>query len=167
MTTHALYTPPKKPRGLLKWGFKLPIALYRVRLGWLLGHRFLQLTHRGRKTSAIRQTVLEVVHYDAATNESAVVSAYGAKADWYQNIQASPPIEVRTARSHFTPQYRLLDPSERFTVLDTYQRRYRHAFRAVIRFLGYDYDGSEVSLRALADQVLIVGFRPRQESTHR
>jgi hypothetical protein len=36
--------PPAKPRGLLKWGFNLPILLYRARLGWLLGHRFLLLS---------------------------------------------------------------------------------------------------------------------------
>ena len=32
-----------------------------------------------------------------------------------------------------------------------------------MRFFGYPYDGSEEGLRALADSVLIVGFRPRQE----
>jgi len=42
----AHYQPPaKKARGLLKWGFDLPILLYRARLGWLLGRRFLPLTH--------------------------------------------------------------------------------------------------------------------------
>ena len=54
----ASYHPPAKPTGVLKWGYNLPIALYRVRLGWLLGHRFLLLTHQGRKTGRILQTVL-------------------------------------------------------------------------------------------------------------
>ncbi len=161
----AAYSPPKKPHGLLKWGFKAPIALYRLRLSWLLGHRFLMLTHRGRKSGAIRRTVLEVVHYDPATHESAVLSAYGPKADWYQNIVASPPIEVRTAGRRYIPQYRLLDVDERFAALQAYQRRYRRAFQAVMRFLGHDYDGSEASLHALADSTLMVGFRPSDEET--
>ncbi len=158
----ASYQPPAKPRGLLKWGFKLPVALYRVRLGWLLGHRFLLLTHRGRKTGKTHQTVLEVVNYTRATHESAVLSAYGERADWYQNILAHPPVEVRTGGGCYVPQYRLLEPEERLAALRTYRQRYRRAFRAVMRFFGYPYDGSEEGLRALAGQVVMVAFRPRE-----
>jgi deazaflavin-dependent oxidoreductase (nitroreductase family) len=160
----ASYQPPAKPRGALKWGFNLPIWLYRLRLGWLLGHRFLLLTHQGRKTGKLRQTVLEVVHYDRATRESAVLSAYGERADWYQNILARPPVEVQTGGSRYAPQYRLLDASERLVALRIYQRRYRRAFQAVMRFLGHPYDGTEAGLRSLADTVLMVAFRPREES---
>jgi deazaflavin-dependent oxidoreductase (nitroreductase family) len=158
------YSPPKKPSGLLKWGFEAPTVIFRLRLGWLLDHRFLMLTHRGRKTGAMRQTVLEVVHYDATTQESAVLSAYGTKADWYQNILATPPLEVRTGWNHYTPQYRLLGYDERFAALQTYQRRYRRAFLMVMRLLGHDYDGTEESLRTLAESTLMVGFRPRDEN---
>jgi hypothetical protein len=76
-----IYHPPARPHGLLRLGFKLPIALYRARLGWLLGHRFLLLTHRGRKSGKIHQTVLEVVRYDPATRESVALSAWDARAD--------------------------------------------------------------------------------------
>ncbi len=158
----ATYQPPAKPSGALKWGYNLPIWLYRLRLGWLLGHRFLLLTHRGRKTGKLRQTVLEVVHYDHATRESVVLSAYGERADWYQNILANPPIEVQTGGSRYAPQYRLLEVDERLAALKIYQRRYRRAFQAVMRFLGHPYDGTEAGLRALADTVLMVAFRPRK-----
>ncbi len=161
----AAYHPPAKPRGLLKWGFNAPTAVYRARLGWLLGHRFLLLTHRGRTTGNIRHTVLEVVHYDPATRESAVLSAYGERADWYRNILARPAIEVQTGRSRYVPQFRLLDSAERFAALRIYERRYRRAFRAVMDFLGYHYDGSEAGLRALADVVLMVAFRPEAGDT--
>ncbi|HEX8996937.1 MAG TPA: nitroreductase family deazaflavin-dependent oxidoreductase [Ktedonobacterales bacterium] len=156
--------PPEKPRGLLRFGFNLPIALYRVRLGWLLGHHFLLLTHRGRKTGQLRRTVLEVVSYDARTRESAVMSAWGDRADWYRNIQASPAVEVQTGWSQYAPEVRLLGPEERYVALRTYERRYGRAFRAVMRYLGYQYDGTEASLRALADVALVVGFRPRAAS---
>lgn len=158
----ASYHPPARPRGLLRWGYNLPIALYRARLGWLLGHRFLLLTHRGRKTGILRHTVLEVVRYDPATRESAVLSAYGARADWYRNIQANPPIEVQTGRSRYIPRYRPLDSDERYAALQIYERQYRRAFRTVMRLLGYHYDGTPASLRALADTVVMVAFSPRQ-----
>ncbi|HEX9036402.1 MAG TPA: nitroreductase family deazaflavin-dependent oxidoreductase [Ktedonobacterales bacterium] len=155
--------PPAKPRGALKWGFNLPIALYRARLGWLLGHRFLLLTSRGRKSGLPRRTVLEVVRFDPVTRESAVLSAYGERADWYQNIAASPPIEVQTGSSRYIPRYRLMASDERLAALRIYARRYRRAFRSVMRFLGYAYDGTEAGLRALADSVLMVAFRPRED----
>lgn len=157
----ASYHPPAKPRGLLKFGYNLPILLYRMRLGWLLGHRFLLLTHQGRTTGKVRQTVLEVVHYDLASHESAVLSAYGVRADWYQNTLAHPAHEVQTGFERYVPQQRLLDAAERLAALRIYQQHYRRAFQAVMRWLGYPYDGTEAGLRSLADIVVITAFRPR------
>jgi hypothetical protein len=37
---------------------KLPLLLYRLGLGWIFGHRFLLLTHKGRRSGKVRQTVL-------------------------------------------------------------------------------------------------------------
>jgi hypothetical protein len=71
-----------KPAGALKLAFRLPIYLYRLHLGWLLGHRFLLLVHRGRKTGLLHQTMLEVVLYDPTIQESVVVSVWGEDADW-------------------------------------------------------------------------------------
>ncbi|RPI28328.1 MAG: hypothetical protein EHM70_16815 [Chloroflexota bacterium] len=45
--------------------FKLPLVLYRLRLGWLLDHRFMQLTHVGRRSGKVRRTVLVVLSFDA------------------------------------------------------------------------------------------------------
>jgi deazaflavin-dependent oxidoreductase (nitroreductase family) len=156
----ASYQPPAQPRGLLRWGYKLPLILYRLDLGWLLGHRFLLLVHRGRVSGQIHRTVLEVVGYDPSTRESKVVSAYGERADWYRNIQAHPPIAVLAGRDKYTPRFRLLDPDERLVALTAYQRRYSRAFGMVMRFLGHDYDGSAAGLRALADTVVMVAFSP-------
>ena len=154
-------TVPPTPRGLLRWAFRLPIVFYRLRLGWLLGHRFLLLTHRGRTTGKLRQAVLEVVRYDPATHESAVLSAYGDRADWYRNLLAHPAVEVQTGRDRYVPQWRPLDADERLAALRIYSRRYRRMFRAVMRFLGYSYDGTEAGLRALADAAVMVAFRPQ------
>ncbi len=161
------YQPPAKPHGLLRWGFNLPIALYRARLGWLLGHRFLLLTHQGRKTGRLRRTVLEVISYDPATRESVVLSAYGDRSDWYRNIQAHPAVEVQSGWSRYAPEVRPLGPDERLVALQIAERRYRSAFRTAIRLFGYEYDGSEAGLRALADMVVMVGFRPQSSSTRR
>lgn len=154
------YQPPERPRGLLRWGFNLPIALYRLRLGWLAGHRFMLLTHQGRKTGKLRHTVLEVVSFNRDTQESVVLSAYGERADWYQNIRAHPEPDVQTGWSRYRALYRLLEPEERLAALRIYQRRYKRAFAAVMRFLGHPYDGGDESLRTLAQEALMVAFRP-------
>jgi hypothetical protein len=49
-----------KPVGALRLAFRLPIYLYRLDLGRLLGHRFLLLVHRGRESGLLRETALEV-----------------------------------------------------------------------------------------------------------
>jgi deazaflavin-dependent oxidoreductase (nitroreductase family) len=150
-----------KPSGLLKWGFNPPILLYQAHLGWILGHRFLLLTHRGRKSGKTHQTMLEVVSYDRSTGESTVMSAYGRRADWFQNITAHPALEVQTAGRRYVPEQRLLDAEELYVALATYERRYRWAFRAVMAYLGYRYDGTDAGLRTLANLVVMVGFRPQ------
>jgi hypothetical protein len=45
------------PHGLTRLAFRLPIWLYRLRLGWLLGDRLLLLTHIGRTSGQRRDRV--------------------------------------------------------------------------------------------------------------
>jgi hypothetical protein len=52
---------PSRPNRVLGYVLRLPSYLYRLRLGGLLGHRFLLLTHRGRKSGLTRRTPLEVL----------------------------------------------------------------------------------------------------------
>jgi deazaflavin-dependent oxidoreductase (nitroreductase family) len=99
-----------KPSGILRLAFRLPIYLYRLNLGWLLGHRGLLLIHRGRRSGLLRETVLEVVRYTPATKESVVLSAWGERADWYRNIKVSPALEVWTGGERYVPKQRFLAP---------------------------------------------------------
>jgi deazaflavin-dependent oxidoreductase (nitroreductase family) len=75
--------------------FKLPVFLYRLRLGWLLGKRFMQITHVGRRSGKVRKTVLAVLRFDETTRETYAVSAWKGS-DWYYNIQTSPALKVET-----------------------------------------------------------------------
>lgn len=151
---------PPKPQGLLKWAFRLPRYLYRWRLGWLLGHRFLMLTHLGRKSGRRRQTVLEVVHYTPQTQECIVMAGYGAQSDWYRNIQAHPAIEVQVGFQQYPPQQRLLSAVETLAVLEEYERPHPLIFRQGMHLLGYAYDGTPARLRALSHALQGVAFCP-------
>src|SRR5438477_12896418 len=86
--------------------------LYRWHLGWLVGHRFLILTYRGRRTGRRLQTVLEVMLWDPTTQESVVVSAYGPRAGWYLSIRSQRALRVQTGRMDYRPRQRLLEADE-------------------------------------------------------
>ena len=151
---------PSKPTGLLKLVFALPRYLYRWHLGWLLGNRFLMLTHIGRKTGRRRQTVLEIVHYDPSTRERIVMAGYGAQSDWYRNIQAQPAIDVQVGRQHFTPQQRMLSEEETLALLTWYQEHHPLVFRKLMNLMGYAYDGTPEGLHALSKVLQGVALRP-------
>ena len=151
---------PSKPTGLLKLAFALPRYLYRWHLGWLLGHRCLMITHAGRKTGRLRQTVVEVVHYDPSTQECIVMSGYGAQSDWYRNIEVQPAREVQVGRQRYRPRQRLLSEEETLAALQEYQRRHPLGFRELMHLVGYAYDGTPEGLRAVSQMLRGVAFRP-------
>ena len=55
-----------KPGGALRFALRLPVHLYHAGLGWLLDHRFMLLTHQGRKSGRTYETVLPHVHLSRA-----------------------------------------------------------------------------------------------------
>ena len=150
-----------KPSGILRLAFRLPIYLYRLNLGWLLGHRGLLLIHRGRRSGLLRETVLEGVRYTPATKESVVLSAWGERADWYRNIKASPAMEVWTGGERFVPEQRFLAPEENHAITADYERRHPLAFRIFAKAFGYPVDEVEAVRREFASSLRLVAFRPK------
>jgi deazaflavin-dependent oxidoreductase (nitroreductase family) len=137
--------PPllKSPRGAVRrLLFRSPIVLYWLGLGRLLEHEFLLLTHAGRRTGRVRQTVLKVLRYDPETQERIIVSAWGPTADWYRNIQAWPALEVCTGRDWYVPQ----------------QRRFA---RPMLGQIGVSVDVPEAERRALVRRCPFIGLRPQ------
>ena len=100
MTEKTLVTQP--PSGWLRFALRLPLVLYRLRLGWVLGGRFLRLYHVGRKSGQVRQTVVEVVHHERTGDTYYIVSGWGYKAQWYQNLMAMPDVVIQVGRSSTT-----------------------------------------------------------------
>ncbi len=156
----SLRWPRSKPTGVSRLAFRLPLYLYRFGLGWLLGHRFLLLTHFGRKTGLLHQTVLEVFLYDSTNRESVVVSAWGEKADWYRNLQKTPAVEVQTGRERYRLVQRFLSPEEVYAALARYERRHPWAAWIFAKLFGYPLGGSEATRRAFTGSVTQVAFRP-------
>jgi len=144
--------------------FRLPVYVYRWRLGWLFGHRFLLLVHLGRRTGRRHETVLEVLEYRKAAREAVVMSGFGRNANWLRNISAGPRCEVAIGAERFVAAHRLLETDEAADVVRAYERRHRllaPVTRLVLtRLLGWSYHGEAGERRRLVAQLPLIGFRP-------
>jgi deazaflavin-dependent oxidoreductase (nitroreductase family) len=153
----------RRPNKAVKALLKAPGRLYDMHAGFLLGRRFLRLTHRGRKSGRIYRTVLEVVGGIRETGEVVVVAGLGAGSDWFRNIEAAPAVRVEIGRAGFAPAHRVLVPEEASEVMADYERRNRLAapvVRSVLsRLLGWRYDGSDGARARLAAELPFVAFR--------
>ena len=154
-----------KRKGILWYFFRVPVYLYRWRLGWLFGKRLLLLTHIGRRSGLRRQTVLEVVEYRKEGPEAVVANGFGPDSDWLRNIEARPGEEVTVGSQHFVASHRFLGEEEAMTVIQGYERRNRFIAPIVRRgfswLLGWQYRGGESDRRRLVRQVPLLAFRPR------
>ena len=121
------------PRGLLRWLVRLPIWLYRLRLGFLMGARFILLEHRGRSSGARRFTVLEVVHSDA--QGLCIASGWGDRAQWYRNVMKSPEVAVTQGLRRYRTRIEGLQVEEATGLLAGYASRNPGAFKALARFM--------------------------------
>jgi deazaflavin-dependent oxidoreductase (nitroreductase family) len=150
--------PPSKA---LRFGLRLPLLLYRLRLGWLLGNRFLILTYTGRRSGQAHQTVIEVVQHDRETDTYYVVSGWGAKADWYQNIQKNPSVNIRVSGHKFHARATFISLAEAFEIMEDYIAKHPLAFKELSSlFLGERSLPDGDAARRLAEKMPMVAFCP-------
>lgn len=144
--------------GIYRW-------FYRPGLGWVLGHRVAQITHRGRKSGQIRRTILEVVHDDPQTREVLVVSGWEGKTDWYRNIEHEPALEVRTGRVAYQPVQEFLSPQETARLIFTLFHQHPRQVRFVGQLLGIDSRAEDMALRSQVEMSFRgVRFRPQDRA---
>jgi deazaflavin-dependent oxidoreductase (nitroreductase family) len=164
--TRGLPAGATRPSAALRRLFRAPVYLYRWNCGSLLGHGFMLLTHRGRRTGLCRHTVLKVMEYRKDAPEAVVMSAFGPNADWLRNIEATRYADVVIGSRHFSAAHRFLDEEEAVAVITGYERRNRFIapiIRAVLSLLtGWRYCSSTADRRRLAAQLPLIAFRPRR-----
>jgi deazaflavin-dependent oxidoreductase (nitroreductase family) len=153
-----------KKKGLMWYLFRVPVYLYRWRLGWLFGHRCLLLTHVGRRSGLRRDTVLEVVEYRKEGPEVVVANGFGPNCDWVRNIEANPGEEVTVGSERFVASHRHLGEDEAVRVIEGYEHRNRFIAPIVRRgfgwLVGWQYRGGADDRRRLVRQIPLIAFRP-------
>ena len=107
---------------------RLPIRIYRARMGFLFGGRMLMLEHVGRRTGVRRYVVLEVIgHPDPDTY--VVASGFGRRAQWFRNVSVEPRVRVWAGRRGPTAATaRVLTTAEADAALHAYVDRHRRAW---------------------------------------
>ncbi|MFC4117958.1 nitroreductase family deazaflavin-dependent oxidoreductase [Nonomuraea zeae] len=154
---------PAPPAGLRRRLWRLPILLYRIGLGPLLGRRVMLLTHTGRVSGRPRRAVIEVVRHDEHGYVAA--SGFGPGADWYRNVMATPQVtlqiggEVRQAVA--TP----LAAEEGAEIMARYAPRHPAAARRLCKIMGFAVNGSVEDYREVGRHIPFVRFTPHPIST--
>jgi deazaflavin-dependent oxidoreductase (nitroreductase family) len=148
----------------MRRAFVAPNSLYDNGFGWVLGRRFLQLTHTGRRTGRQHHVVIEVVRYEPFSGEATVVSGFGPRADWFRNVTAGGPVEVDFGRGPSLAAYRVLPAEEAERVYAAYERR-NVLIGPLVRWtltllLGWTYDGTAEARRRMVAELPMVAFRP-------
>lgn len=153
--------PP--PQGMARLVYRAPLLAYRLHLGWLLGGRFLRLTHTGRKSGQPRQALLEVIDRNEETDTFYVVSGFGRQSQWFKNVQANPEVTIQVGARLLEARAEVLDERASGNKLVDYAHRHPLAAQALARALGYELDGSEEQVRQLgAEHMPVVALHGRR-----
>lgn len=164
MTTNARDTDlkiPDPPQGIKAILWRLPIWLYRLKLGWLLGKRMLQLTHTGRVSGQPRKAVLEVIRYDEETNTPYVASGFGEKSQWFRNISKTPEVYIQIGRQRFPAIAARLPEDKAVKIFKAYHDRYPHAIKNLSKMVGYEIGDSEAEMLDFMRLLPVVAFHPQ------
>jgi deazaflavin-dependent oxidoreductase (nitroreductase family) len=128
-----------------RWFVRAPIPLYRAGLGWMMGGRVLMLEHTGRSSRQPRYVCLEIVERPAP-DRILIVSGFGARAQWYRNLEADPNCFVSTGPTRRAPAVaRFLSDADSADALGRYQRAHPHDWDllrgAIEKAVGHPVEG--------------------------
>ncbi len=151
---------PRSPARLRRHLFRLPVLLFRARLGWLFGGRLVCLEHVGRRTGRHRWVVLEVVRRDPGSGGIVVASGFGPGADWYRNLRAHPRATVFAGFRRVVVISHDLPAEQAAAVMVGYGRNHPWLGRRIARFLGFAVDGSDEDYAAVGRSVPFVALVP-------
>ncbi|ROS00257.1 deazaflavin-dependent oxidoreductase (nitroreductase family) [Sinobacterium caligoides] len=146
------------PRGFKLMLFRAPIYLYRFKLGFLLGKRFILLQHWGRKSGALRQAVIEVIGSDQSAGIIYSASGFGVKSQWYQNIVANNEVFITSKQRSYRAEARVLSKEQAEPVLLRYAQAHPRAMKAVARLSGYKITASKQDVVEFNRLINIIEF---------
>ena len=155
----------KRPNQLLKFFFKVPVWLHKIGFGgWerLIGAQWMLITTTGRKTGKRRETMVDVMDYDKAADIYYIEAAYGARADWYKNIQSNPIFEAKVGRRKFKARAGALSNEGAGEMLVQFYRHKPAYTRSVMAMAGMKFK-DEDELRVMGKDLTLLAVKPEKE----
>ncbi len=149
-------TTRKGPSTLFKALFKAPVWLYRGHLGFLFFGGVIVIVHRGRNSGIRYLTGLELL--DRRDGELFVLSLWGAKSDWYRNIEANGVDELWDGTKRTGASFRIVASDEAFGILSNTEKAHERLVRFFWPRMYPGYDFTDESRRTLAGSGVIVAF---------
>jgi deazaflavin-dependent oxidoreductase (nitroreductase family) len=120
------------------------------------------LTTRGRATGMPRHTAIE---YRTHGSKLYVVSIWGSRPNWYQNLLASPDVTVqRGGRVYAATAHPVTNSGEALRVLHLFRRRAPGIYDSIIARLSDRNSIDSRSLHEVTDAFTIVRIEPNGRS---
>jgi len=154
----------KRPGPLLKFFLKFPVYLHKIGLGgWerLIGAEWMLITTVGRKSGKLRDTMVDVMDYNKATDTYYIEAAYGSRADWFRNIQANPRFEAKVGRRKFHATASPLESTDAGELMVQFYRAKPAYTRSVMAMVGMKFEGED-ELRTLGSKLMLLAVHPEK-----
>lgn len=152
----------KRPNWFLKNFMKIPVWVHKLGFGgWerLIGAQWMLIATIGRKTGKRRETMVDVMDYDKATDTYYIEAAYGSRADWFRNIQANPIFEAQVGRRKFRATASPLANEDAGEMMVRFYRAKPAYTRSVMAMVGMKFEGEE-ELRVLGSKLTLLAVSP-------
>ncbi|MFL7812891.1 MAG: nitroreductase family deazaflavin-dependent oxidoreductase [Anaerolineales bacterium] len=149
---------PQPPRGIKALPWRLPILIYRLGLGWMMGKGFLLLEHIGRKSGKLRRAVLEVVSSSPESGRYYVVSGFGPGSHWYQNVLHNPQVTIQVGRKRFRATAQQLPPEQAAKLMLTYSEEHPGNLKALSSLLGYEIELTPQGIQDFGREIPVIQF---------
>lgn len=129
--------------------------------GWekLIGAEWMLISTVGRKTGKRRDSLVDVMDYDPATDTYYIEAAYGTRADWFKNIKASPVFDAQVGRRKFKAQAQELNAADTGETLVRFFRRKPAYTRSVMAMVGINFK-DEDELLGLGKNLILLAVKP-------
>ncbi|MCA0456348.1 MAG: nitroreductase family deazaflavin-dependent oxidoreductase [Chloroflexi bacterium] len=142
------------PTTLGRFALRMPLTLFRLGLGELLNLlRLMVLTTRGRKSGKARYAAVE---YRRHGSKIYIISAWGGRPDWYQNLLTDPLVTIQLGREKVSALAdKVTDPAEAARALNLFRQDAPARYDAVLgRLIEDEVSGSK--LRDVSEQFTVV-----------
>jgi len=145
------------------WRFqRMPLLMWRLGLGRLVGRRLMVLTTVGRKSGLTRHAM---VAYYRVGGKKYAYSGFGPRANWFHNLEAQPRVTIQTADgTEPALARRVTEPRELTRALRVIQSSYPGS-AAMLKQNWGDRPLTDEAIAADAYRFYLVAFDATEQST--